>query len=249
MNVLLTGGSGMVGSFITPYLLKDHNVKVFDLTPPENQEVDFIQGSMLNPNDIKEALKDVEIFVNVTMKSPQGGSVTTQTIKEINENYELNTRGLHQFLFHAQKMGILKGVHTSTMSVHYRERDYYNAEEEIPLDTPSVYGLTKGFGELICSYFARWFDMNILALRITGPRTAQKWEEEISKIDEGSMDRRLWITHEEDLANAYLAGIDYVSKGHGRFESVFVAGDPNEKEHNLTKAKHLLNWTPRAIEI
>ena len=43
--------------------------------------------------------------------------------------------------------------------------------------------------------------------------------------------------------------MDYVSKGHGRFESVFVAGDPNEKEHNLTKAKHLLNWTPRAIEI
>ena len=37
--------------------------------------------------------------------------------------------------------------------------------------------------------------------------------------------------YEEDLANAYLAGIDYVSKGHGRFESVFVAGDPNEKEH------------------
>ena len=93
MNVLLTGGSGMVGSFITPYLLKDHNVKVFDLTPPENQGVDFTQGSMLNPNDIKEALKDVEIFVNVTMKSPQGGSVTTQTIKEINENYELNTKG------------------------------------------------------------------------------------------------------------------------------------------------------------
>ena len=53
----------------------------------------------------------------------------------------------------------------------------------------------------------------------------------------------------QTLANAYLAGIDYVAKGHGRFESVFVAGDPNEKEHNLTKAKHLLNWTPRAIEI
>ena len=48
----------------------------------------------------------------------------------------------------------------------------------MPLDTPSVYGLTKGFGELICEYFARWFDMNLIALRITGPRTRGQFLEE-----------------------------------------------------------------------
>ena len=45
------------------------------------------------------------------------------------------------------------------MSVHFRYRDWYQSEEEVPLDTPSAYGLSKGFGELICRYFARHFDM------------------------------------------------------------------------------------------
>ena len=34
MNILITGGSGMVGTFITPYLTKKHNVTVFDIAPP-----------------------------------------------------------------------------------------------------------------------------------------------------------------------------------------------------------------------
>ena len=44
-------------------------------------------------------------------------------------------------LWTAQGMGIKRGVHTSTMSVHYRERTWYASEEMVPLDTPSVSGL------------------------------------------------------------------------------------------------------------
>jgi nucleoside-diphosphate-sugar epimerase len=60
------------------------------------------------------------------------------------------------------------------MSVHYREREYFSSEN-MPLDTPSVYGLSKGFGEKICEYFTSWFDMNIIALRITGPRKRKEY--------------------------------------------------------------------------
>ena len=63
----------------------------------------------------------------------------------------------------------------ATMSVHYRLRPAFLSEELTPLDTPTVYGLSKGFGELICQYFARWWDMNLIALRITGPRTREQY--------------------------------------------------------------------------
>ena len=235
----------MVGSFLTPYLKDIHELKIFDLREPKYDDVEFVQGSMDNPIDVTEALKGVDLFINLTMKNPQGGSETTQNLEDIQNNYDLNTKGLHTFLYLAQKEGVMRGIHTSTMSVHYRKRLHYPSEELVPKDTPSVYGLTKGFGEEICNYFCRWFGMNIIALRITGPRNDQDWKREIKdKKDKNPDGSRLWITHEKDLANAYIASLKFIQEGNSRFDTVFIAGDPENKEHNLSKAIHLLKWIP-----
>jgi nucleoside-diphosphate-sugar epimerase len=246
MRVLLVGGAGHVGSFITPYLRRHHELRVLDLRPPRHADVEFVEGSITEPADLERALGGVDAFVNLVMRSPQGGSSTEQSITQIVDNYEVNTKGLHLLLFTAQAMGVKRGVHTSTMSVHHRARTWYPAEELVPLDTPSVYGLTKGFGELICQYFARWFDMDLIALRITGPRTRAQWLEERRHPPAYPDDHRLYVTDEEDLANAYLAALAAVGVGHGRFDAVFVAGDEREEEHNLSKARRLLGWEPRA---
>jgi nucleoside-diphosphate-sugar epimerase len=245
MKVLLVGGAGHVGSFITPYLKERHTLRVLDPSPPRHDGVEYVAGSITEPADVRRALDGVDTFVNLVMRSPQGGSSTEQTLQHIQENYQVNTLGLHLLLWTAQGMGIRRGVHTSTMSVHYRERDWYPSEELTALDTPSVYGLTKGFGELICQYFARWFDMNLIALRITGPRTRTQYLAErpvVPRRDNGHP--RLYLTDEEDLANAYLAALEAVQTGHGRFDAVFIAGDEAEEEHNLSKARRLLGWTP-----
>ena len=235
----------MVGSFITPYLVKYHEVKIFDLVEPKHDDVEFVQGSMNNPKDILKALEGIDLFINLTMQNPQGGSETTQSLEDIQNNYELNTKGLHTFLFLAQQEGIKRGIHTSTMSVHYRKRAYYPSEELVARDTPSVYGLTKSIGEDICNYFCRWFNMNIIALRITGPRDDKRWKYEIkNNYDKNPDGSRLWITHEKDLANAYLSAIKYITNGHSRFDVAFIAGDPENKEYNLSKALHLLKWKP-----
>ncbi|MBO0745293.1 MAG: NAD(P)-dependent oxidoreductase, partial [Candidatus Dormibacteraeota bacterium] len=149
MKVLLVGGSGRVGTFITPYLRREHELRVLDLVPPRHEGIEFVPGSLGDPEVAARALDGVDTFITLMMKGPQGGSVTDQTVELINSNYETNTRALHVFLWVAQQLGVKRGVYTSTMSVHYRERPWYGAEDDVPLDTPSVYGLTKGFGELI----------------------------------------------------------------------------------------------------
>ena len=238
----------MVGSFITPYLQKEHDVRVLDLAEPKHDGVEFVRGSVTDPEAIQKAVAGVDAFIWLVMLSPQGGSVTTQDLKVIRENYEVNCMGLHTFLWLAQGVGLKKGVYTSTMSVHNRSRDYYNNEDELPLDTPSAYGLSKGFGEGICSYFSSWFDMNITALRISGPRRREAYLEERAHpvAFEGDSSTPLFVTDEADLARAYLAALENVQIGHGRFDAVFIAGDENEKEHNLTKAKSLLGWVPQS---
>ena len=247
MKVLMVGGAGHVGTFITPYLREQHQLRVLDIRAPRHDDVEYVEGSISDPAALERALDGVDTFINMVMKSPQGGSVTDQDVKIITENYEVNTLGLHLLLFTAQAMGIRRGVHTSTVSVHYRERERFPSEEMVPLDTPSAYGLTKGFGELICQYFCRWFDMNLIALRITGPRTREQYlayRQNPPRRPDGRP--VLYVSDEEDLARAYLAALEAVQVGHGRFDAVYITGDEAEREWNLSKARRLLGWEPRS---
>jgi hypothetical protein len=88
--------------------------------------------------------------------------------------------------------------------------------------------------------------MNLLALRITGPRTRQQWLDQRRNPPAYAHNHPLYITDEADIASAYLAALDAVQVGHGRFDAVFIAGDEREEEHNLSKARRLLGWRPQA---
>jgi nucleoside-diphosphate-sugar epimerase len=213
MKVLLVGGSGLVGTCITPYLRRRHEIRVLDVKPP-SQDVEFVEGSIDDPEALRRALDGVDSFVTVVMKSGMGGFDRAHTVQQTVDNYTVNCLGLHLLLLTAQEMGVTTGIHTGTMSAHNRAREHYCAEHSVPLDGPNVYGLTKALSEEICRYFAREFGMN-----------------------------------EEDLANAYLAGLDFVQHGTSRFESFFIAGDERHEIINISKAEALLGWRPRAHEL
>jgi hypothetical protein len=88
--------------------------------------------------------------------------------------------------------------------------------------------------------------MNLIALRITGPRTREQYLDERANPRTPATGKPLFVTDEEDLATAYLAALDAVQTGHGRFDAFFIAGDEDEQDHNLSKAKRVLGWEPRS---
>ena len=61
-NVLITGGSGFIGSHVVDTLIKKkYNVTVFDLTSPKRKDVKFIKGSILDESLIRSALKNINL--------------------------------------------------------------------------------------------------------------------------------------------------------------------------------------------
>ena len=247
MKLLLVGGAGHVGKLITPYLKARHTLSVLDLAAPDDPGIKHIQGSVLDPEAIRAGLEGVDGFIWLAMRSAQGGMVTDQDIETIVNNYDLNTKALHLFLYLAQEAGVKRGVYTSSMSVHYRGRPRYPGEDEVPLDSPSVYGLTKGLGEQICAYFAHWFEMDIIGLRISGPRRRADYlaqRRDPKRAGDGSY---VFPLDEEDMANAYLGAIDTLAAPTpGRFESLFIVGDEAGEEHDLSKAARLIGWRPQS---
>lgn len=246
MKLLLVGGAGHVGQLITPYLKVRHTLTVLDLSAPADADITHIKGSVLDPDAIRGALEDVDAFIWLPMRNGQGGMVTDQDVESIVNNYDLNTKGLHLLLFLAQEAGVKRGVYTSSMSVHYRGRPHYPGEDEVPLDSPSVYGLTKGLGEQICAYFARWFDMHLISLRISGPRNRADYLEQRRNPQRAGDGSYVYPLDEEDLANAYLGAVEAIATSDARFDAVFIVGDETGQEHDLSTAARLIGWRPQS---
>lgn len=247
MKVLLVGGAGHVGQLITPYLKARHSLRALDLATPTDPDVEHIKGSVLDPDVIRAALEGVDAFVWLAMRSAQGGMSTHQDIETIVNNYDLNTKALHLFLYIAQEMGVRRGVYTSSMSVHYRGRPSYPGEDQVPLDSPSVYGLTKGLGEGICAYFAHWFEMNMIGLRISGPRKRADYLAQRRNPQRAGDGSYVYPLDEEDMANAYLGALAAIeAPSPGRFESLFIVGDEKGEEHDLSKSERLIGWKPQS---
>ena len=239
MNVLLIGGSGHVGTMTLPYMKSHHNFRVLDLAPPKDSSIEYIHGSVTDPDMVQEALDGMDTFVYMVMLRPTSDRSSVADFNDIGANYEVNAKGLHIVLHAAKEAGIRHAVYTSTFTVHERTRNNFPYEDVVPRDNPGVYGLTKGFGEQICEYFTREHGMSLIALRITGPSTREQWLERRAQPKDSSV--HIWWTDEEDLARAYLAAISVEHEG---FDAFFISGDHEQKEINLSKAKRLLGWEP-----
>ena len=81
MKILLVGGSGHVGTFLTPYLSKENEIRILDLHDPQH-DVEFVRGSIDDPVVLKEALSGMDAFVTMVMQGGQDGVKRTHTISQ-----------------------------------------------------------------------------------------------------------------------------------------------------------------------
>ena len=232
MKILVVGGSGIVGTLITPFLAETHKLRIFDLLPPQEVAFDFCEGDVTQYDDLVPAMSGMDALIYMAM-----GNLRWKEISGVVTAFDANVKGLHLALLAAHQAGITQAVYASTMSVYADDlMQRYFSDENLTPDSSEFYGFTKYLGEQVCMNATRLWGMNVNALRLCHPMSEDKWKSETI------LGVPTIATTGEDVARAFLVALDFC----GGYQAFTISGDYEYKIMNMSKAKRLLGWEPLA---
>lgn len=138
MNILVTGGSGFIGSHIVDKLVENGQmIRVFDERKPLREDVEWFKGNLLNENEILEACKDIEFIYHLAAIADVNIAISHPALcLQVNEIGTLN------LLNAATSMEVERIILASTTWVYGKIEGVVN--EDTPLPSPDhIYTKTK----------------------------------------------------------------------------------------------------------
>lgn len=144
-KVLITGGSGFLGINLIRYLRHQGitDITVLDLVEfdyPEKDEIHAIVGDIRKPEDVQQAMKDVDWVIHTAAALP------LYTKEEI---YSTDIEGARLLLQEAQRQKVERFVHISSTAV-YGIPDHHPLKEDDQLIGVGPYGIAKIEAEKAC---------------------------------------------------------------------------------------------------
>ena len=171
MKVLVTGGSGFIGSHVVDKLRdKGASVRVFDMVLPDyRDDIEFYQGSLLNLEEMRMAVSGVDVVFHL-------GAIADvkDVFREPHYSEAINVRGTINVLEAARLNGNVKRIIYGSTTWVYSEAEEQNVDENTPLHSPShLYTATKLAGEYYCRSYSKLYGIDVTILRYGipyGPR-------------------------------------------------------------------------------
>jgi UDP-glucose 4-epimerase len=143
-------------------------VRVFDLTRPARQDVDFFQGSILDVGELRSAMSRVDAVMHLAAIADVNDVVAEPLYSEM-----ANTRGTANVLEAMRLAGLKRLVYGSTTWV-YEAALTEQVDEDVPLGMPNhLYTATKLASEHYCHSYASLYGLQPTILRYGipyGPR-------------------------------------------------------------------------------
>lgn len=177
LRVLVTGGSGFIGSNIVEYLVKNGAKKVVVLDNLSTGYLDNIKSFMDHIEfvygDVSDLDTCIKVCTNVDVVCHQAalGSVPRSIDMPVN-SHNNNVTGAINMLWAAKLCGIKRFVYASSSSVYGDNKTLPKVEDNTG-EQLSPYALTKWFDEKYANIFNKLYDMETIGLRyfnIFGPR-------------------------------------------------------------------------------
>ena len=170
MKVLVTGGSGFIGSHVVDKLRdKGVKVRVYDgIMPTCRDDIEYYQGSILDRNTLGFAMNGIDAVMHLAAIAD-----VEDVFSEPLKTEAINVRGTANVLEAARNSKVRKVIYGSTTWV-YSEAESNNVDETTPLHAPShFYTATKLAGEYYCQSYSKLYDLDVTILRYGipyGPR-------------------------------------------------------------------------------
>jgi threonine 3-dehydrogenase len=172
--ILITGGTGFIGSHLARELIKEgHKVVIFDYRPNKNRISDFsdkveiVKGDITIVSDVVDILKDYDI--KDVVHTAFAMSAACESNIEI--AYSTNIRGTYNLLDACRVLGVKKFIFLSSLSV-------FGSHSRLPFtmetyrDPASFYGVGKVWGEILGMYYHYQHELDFRCIRfavVVGP--------------------------------------------------------------------------------
>ena len=218
MRVLVTGGSGFIGSHVIDRLgTHGHEPRNFDLVPSpyHDGKLDQLIGDLLDVEAVRSAVRGCDAVVHLAAVADVNDVVADPARAEL-----VNDRGTGVLLEAARAEKIARVLYASTVWVYGNANGVAPVDEESHLPLPRhLYTATKLAGEMYCtSYAALWgLEHTILRFGIPyGPRARPatvvaafvaraRAGEPLTITGDGTQSRR--FVYVEDLADGVVAAL------------------------------------------
>jgi UDP-glucose 4-epimerase len=162
-RILVTGGSGFIGRHVVARLgAAGARVRVIDLEPHPDPEVDLVQGDIADAAAVEAALAGgFDAIVHLA-------AVTSvlRSLEQPEQTYRTNVAGTHRLLEAARGAGVSALVFASTNAVT-GPMEAPAIVESAMLRPLTPYGATKAAAEMLMSAYTASYGVRCTALRLT----------------------------------------------------------------------------------
>jgi UDP-glucose 4-epimerase len=179
INVLITGGAGLIGSHIADQCLQ---LPVSQIVIYDN----FVRGRLENlttaladprvrivEGDIRDRERLAQVMPGIDLVFHQAAIRITQCAEEPRLALEVLVDGTFNVLEAAVNARVAKVVSASSASVYGLADEFHTAEHHHPYNNRTIYGAAKAFNEGMLRSFHEMYGLNYVALRyfnVYGPR-------------------------------------------------------------------------------
>ncbi len=219
MKLVITGGSGKLGSYLAPMLAQEHEILVYDKQRPQQSQFPWMKGEVTDRPKLSEAFRNADWVIHLAALRSRYNHLPLKLM-------ETNVLGTFWVLEAARSEGVKKLLFSSSdavlgiaQSVNEFGPEYVPIEEKHPLKPQDPYGISKMLGEEMCRCFSEGYDIDIVALRFSNifcPGDEQVYLTD-SK-DPSARRKSLWAwIHVEDAVYAIQCALMSDLKGYDVF--------------------------------
>lgn len=178
-RVLITGGAGLIGSYIADQLIRDSNPEIIILDNFARGRRENIAWALSHgrvqvvDGDIRDTALLHNVMQGVDLVFHQAALRITQCAEEPRVAMEVMANGTFNVLEAAVAAKVQKVVAASSASVYGMADEFPITEKHHPYNNRTLYGAAKAFNEGLLRSFNEMYGMNYVALRyfnVYGPR-------------------------------------------------------------------------------